>query len=393
MSKRSNGEGTRAKLRPDGRWYREVMDGYKPDGKRNRLSFYGDTERAVNDLVKTYYADKARGEYVKNSSLTMSGLFGEWFRHGETVKGWRDKTKSIHYDSIRIHLNPTFGRVKVQQLQSRQIDAFVRSLAERGYKPASIHKILQPLQGALSYAVQMDVLTRSPMDKVVKPPLKQEEVKFLTAAEQQALLQCLPDTVGGRAARFALFTGLREGEVCGLRWGDLDSNGKQISINRTIRYMKRIVDGKREDRQSLVVNPPKTDASSDVLPLGAKALAILEDQRAAQASHCLNAGVVWEGARAGSGDCYIFASLTGQALDPANLNRTLRYALDAAGLPHRGMHALRHTYLTNAANHGVSLPTLQGLARHGNAATTARVYLHPDKVSIRQAVDMLDTLT
>jgi integrase len=389
--KRENGAG--AVIRYDqsrDRWYTQIMDGYKPDGKPNRINLRGKTQSDVKKQLDEYHAAKLSGEYVPNSAMNMENLFDEWFKHGETVKGWRENTKQNYYQAIKKHLKPAFGKVKVQSLQPRQIQAHVNSLIEKQYKPGGIREIYSAMTGALDLAVRRDIIARSPMDKVDLPPLKQDEIKFLTSEEQAALLLHLPDTTGGRAARFALETGLRVGEICGLQWGDV---GEQtISITRTVRYIYRIVDGKREDHQSLVVNPPKTDASKNVLPIGGKAKAILAAQRKAQAVQCMALGQAWNGARAGEADCWVFAADNGHVLNPNNLNRTLANALKAAKLAHRGMHALRHTYLTNAANAGIPLNTLCALARHERASTTADMYLHSDPDSLRQAVNKLDAL-
>jgi site-specific recombinase XerD len=94
-----------------------------------------------------------------------------------------------------------FGRVKVQDLQPRQIQAHVNSLIKKQYKPGDIHKIYEAMTGPLNLAIRRDIIAHPPMDKADLPPRKQEEIKFLTLKEQAKLLHGVRASMERRARR------------------------------------------------------------------------------------------------------------------------------------------------------------------------------------------------
>jgi integrase len=387
MNKRANGEGCAIKKRKDGRFWTQIMDGYQPDGKRRRVDFYGATQKEVKDKLQEYQAQKKRGKNVKPSQITVGEWLDEWFRVYGCPR-WEQGTAKTHLFSLENFIKPAFGSILLQKLTITPIQSLINKLIDEGYSTSYVCKILEPLENALKQALDSDYITKNPAAKIKKPKRAQEEIKFLSIGEQRVLIDRLPDTTAGRALRFVLCTGLRAGELCGLQWGDIEDG--ILHVRRSIRYMRKIVDGKREDHQSLQTDPPKTKAGRRAIPLNANACAVLGEQRGAQAAHRLRVGNAWTGETPASKTCYVFASATGQALDASNLNRTLTTCLKSVGLERRGVHALRHTFATNLVRAGVDVRTLTEIMGHTKVAFTIQLYIHSDMDTKRVAMKMLE---
>ena len=223
MSKRGNGEGS-PRQRIGGRWEIQYMDGYKADGKPRKKSFYGKTRGEVVEKYNAFREAKKRGEYVEPSRITVGAWLDEWFTvYG--VRCWKQSTAHTHYISINSKIKPELGSIRLQKLSTPQIQKYVNKLDAEGCAASYISKIFEPLKAALKKAVEIGYINRNPAEFVKKPLRKQPQVRFLDAAEQDALLNVLPDTTEGLAIRFILNTGLRVGELSGLRKKDQPGHG------------------------------------------------------------------------------------------------------------------------------------------------------------------------
>jgi integrase len=220
--------------------------------------------------------------------------------------------------------------------------------------------------------------------------MEEKEIEFLTVDEQQKLLPVLPATTNGRALRFILGTGLRASELCGLRW--MDIAGEQFTVKQAAQRVMDLDAGEDGNKYKLSIAPPKTKAGRRSVPLVPSMKALLDEQAKAQRLERLEAGGAWIGGTPGQGETFVFASATGTALDRCNLGRFLRASLDAAGLKHRGLHALRHTFATNCIRAGVDVRTLAEIIGHTKIAFTIQRYVHSDMATKRAALEAVDRL-
>ncbi len=218
---------------------------------------------------------------------------------------------------------------------------------------------------------------RNVVENVKLPKLEGKEIAYLTPDEQHTLLAALPDNTQGRAIRFILGSGLRASELCGLRWSDIDEDS--FTIRKGAQYVKE-ASGKT---QKLVLAPPKTRAGKRTIPLTSVMLELLDQQRKAQIAARLAAGIEWQGGTPGEKNTPVFATEVGTVYDRTNLDRTLRICLKKAGLPSRGLHALRHTFATNWVRSGADLRTLAEIIGHTNVAFTMQQYVHSDMTTKR----------
>ena len=368
--KRGNNDGS-VRQRKDGTWEARFIVGRKADGKLDRRSVYASTQKDVLSKMKQAQAEILKDEYIAPSAITIAQWLDSWYQT-YLKPNVRPSTASTTYSAIRNHLKPALGKHKLQQLRTEHIQAFIVGQQKNGMRASTIKRNVAPLKTALKQAVQNRLIVRNPAEFVKFPKQEHAEIQFLTRDEQKALLELLPSTTNGRAIRFILGTGLRVGELCALRWSDI--NEKYFTVSQTASIY-------HDDEAGKIVidfNAPKTKAGKRSIPLLPSMKTLLSEQRHSQLEQRLKAGSAWTGSRTDQNDNYVFASMVGTALDRDNIGRFLRTCLKKAGLSSRGIHSLRHTFATNWVQAGGDIRSLSEILGHTNVAFTMQTYVHSD---------------
>lgn len=389
--KRGNNDGS-IRQRPNGTWEARYVAGYLPDGKPDRKSVYAATQEEVQKKLREVLRQIDRGEYVEPSKVTLGQWLDRWYAvYGEPR--WRLKTAAVHYDNIRLHIKPALGKITLQKLRRDHVQSFVNKQVDAGFAPSTIRKQLEPLKAALKQALDDRHITIDPSSRIKLPQIIQPEINPLTLEEQRLLLTHLPDTNAGRALAFALRTGLRASELCGLQWGDIEEGS--FHVQRSAQYV-HIPKDKQIDgvKCILVIESTKTTSSNRHIPLTDTIRGILETQKVDQIRKRLAIGTLWAGGTPGQGDCYVFATRTGTVVDRSNLSRTLRTSLEKVGVSSRGIHALRHTFATNGIIHvkDASVHTVSKLLGHTKVAFTMQKYVHSDMEAKQASMEAIDSL-
>lgn len=211
--------------------------------------------------------------------------------------------------------------------------------------------------------------------KLANPPrLTRKPVRPLTAAQARILIEhCADDRLGSLFA-LAIATGMRQGELFGLRWEDVDWGRKTVSVRGALQR----VDG----RPTFV--EPKTERSRRTIPLPALALDTLRTQQARQDELRLLAGDRWQEWG------LVFTSSRGTPLDPSNANARLRTLLETTGLPRQRFHDPRHCSASLLLEGGVGMRAIMGRLGHSQIGLTMNTYAHLSAELERDAADALD---
>ena len=347
-------------------------------------AIYGKTQAECKAKLDAKLKEIKDGAYVAPDKITVGGWLDLWFErfYRMSVKA---STASTAESNIRTHLKPALGSIPLQKLTAEDVQEFLRKEQDAGLNGSTIRRYLKVLQQALRQAVKLNRIPRDPTEGVILPKVEKPDIPFLTREEQAIFLAVVPSTTGGRALRFLLGTGMRVSEMCGLQWRDVQADGLHVErINVTIRDLQ-------EDGYVNVTTPPKTEAGKRVIPLTPTLSNLLEEQRRAQLQERLRAGSAWEGDEPGRGSAYIFANALGRPADRNNMNRTFRRVLDNAGLPHRGVHALRHTFATNWVQTNDDVVALSRILGHTDPSFTYRTYCHPEQRSMAQGMAAMES--
>jgi integrase len=315
---------------------------------------------ADRELAKLV-ADVDQGHVVPGTE-TVSSLLDLWIGHGE-LQGRSPTTLREHRRLARVEINPALGSVKLSKLTESHLDRLYASLAQRGLKPASIRRVHAVLSAALRYAERKKLVSRNVARNADPPPVRTTPVTAPSPEEVQAILEAAEglDTLLAPVLLLAALTGARRGELCGLRWSDVDWAGGTLAIERSV---YEIPGG------GFGVKPTKTHQGRRI-GLDDLSLEVLSRHHAAALD------------RAGSlelevpDDAYIF-SISPQGSEPIRpdvLTRFAGRAAKAAGVDTH-LHALRHFSATQGIAAGFDPVTVAGRLGHADPSITLRIYAH-----------------
>jgi len=369
VPRRGRGEGTIVK-RKDGRWEARLTVGRDPStGKLKRISFYGRTRaEAAEKLAEAMGELVTEGVLSSPGKLTVGQWLERWFKEYKEGK-LRVTTRENYWSIAKNHLLPALGDLRLKDLRADHLQALYNAKLQSGLAVRTVHLMHQVMRGALKKAVEVGLLKRNPCQGVELPSLKYEEREPLTPEEQERFLRALASDRLGPAFITLLGTGLRRGELLGLKWCDVDLDGARLVVRRQRVAAKG---GAKEQ-------PPKSEKSRRVLPLPpvvVEALRLHRERMVMEENY--------------SRDGYVFCTGKGTPILPRNFNRKLTQLCRKAGLEGVSPHVLRHTFGTRLLEAGHDLRVIQELLGHSRHSFTADVYAHVLDRLKRQAIEDLD---
>jgi len=334
--------------------------GRGPDGKRvfKYHSGYA-TRRAAQQARTELLGALERRSYVAPDKTTVADyLRGQWLpvvqarlRPGTWVE-YRRKAET--------HLIPAIGQVPLQQLTTAMLNALYQQLRDRGVGPRTVQYVHATIRKALNDAVRWGLLVRNPAHHAAAPTPRRIELRTWTAAELHWFLACVRDDRLYAAWRLAALTGMRRGEVLGLRWADLDLDAGWLSVRQTL----VVVDNQPQ------ASEPKTARGRRRIALDPSTVAALRAHHKAQAAERLAAGPAW------ANTDLVFTRQDGAPLHPEHVRRQFDRHIARAGLPRVRFHDLRHTHATLALQAGVHPKVVSERLGHTTVAMTLDIYSH-----------------
>lgn len=372
MSKtRANGEGN-IRQRSDGRWEVRVTIGIDfSTGEPKRISRYASTqEEAVKLLHEVSFM---RDMSPKNfETITL----GEWLDLCLEVymKNSLKQSTYLGYEGyIRVHLKPALGNVQLRDLSPRLLQEYYNYKSEtEGLSPKTIININLFLHKALSYAVTEGYIPNNPAASINLSRGNKPQIEILTRDEQAKLIRASYQHRYGVFIRLVLFTGLRLGELLGLRWEDLDMQTNLLHIRRTLNRLNKVKKptAPGEKRTEIVIQPPKSQNSIRSIPLLPAVVQDLMNWRSVQKNDQIMAGNQYQD----SG--MIVTNPFGGFVEPRTFKDQYDQILALAGLKHFTFHALRHTFASRAMEQGMEAKTLSVLLGHASVSFTMDTYAH-----------------
>jgi integrase len=278
-------------------------------------------------------------------------------------------------DTVRRYIVPAIGRVALAKLEPGHIQRMLAGLTARGdLSPTTVRYTNTVLRIALGRALKAGKVIRNAATLVDPPAKARLELRPLSADEVGAFLESIADTRDAPLYTVAIGTGMRQGELLGLRWSDVDLEAGTLTVRHSL------------DRRTFELAEPKTDFARRTLRLGGEVGAALRSQRRRQLEERVAAGSRWQERD------LVFASPIGAPLDHAVVRRRLQAALAEAGLPRQRFHDLRHAFATLSLEQGEELGVVSKMLGHSNISTTADVYAHLTPAMAQRAADRLDVV-
>jgi integrase len=362
MSKRGNGEGTISKRMRGGKvvgWRAAVMLNAKADGTKQRQWISGKTREEVAEKMRALLSDVHRGMVSTTQKLTVAEFLETWLEYKardskkpSTLRGYRD--------TVRLYLNPVLGQHRVAKLRPLDVEQAMTRLLNEGKSAKMTGYALRILKMALKQGVIWDTVARNVAEAVKPPKAPQKVFEVWTAAELQAFLNTARAHRLYAAFHLAAVTGMRRGEVLGLKWTDVDFERGCLKVQHNL----------VEVAGRVSLDTPKTSASRRTVFLSPSTLAVLKDHQARQGRERHELGASWQD------HGFVFASEVGTATAPRNLNRVYSDLLKRVEVRRIRFHDLRHTAASLMIRQGVPPKTVSEILGHSDVAFTLRVYTH-----------------
>lgn len=314
------------------------------------------------------------GSYIEPSTVTLAEYLECWLEAAApTVKpNTIDRYRRIAERKI----NPVLGSIPLNKLSPLAIQDFYAGLLTGGLSPSTVALYHGVLHHALDQAVKRRLIPHNPANAVDAPRPNPPEMQTWTAEQARAFLVATADDELAALYSLAMHTGMRRGELLGLKWGDIDLARGTLAVRRTL---SRGPDG-------MAFGEPKTTAGKRSIALPASCVTALRSRRAAQAGRRLQLGPAWQ-----DGD-YVFDREQRTVLHPNSAGRAFQRHIARLGLPRIRFHDLRHTAATLMLANGEHPKIVQERLGHSDISMTLNRYSHVSMDMQREAADRLAAL-
>lgn len=363
--------------RSDGRWCGELA--LKGGGRKY---VYGATEGEVERKLTAHKATLDQGGALADDRLTVTAVVDAFIENREG--NVRPRTMESYRYLVEQQIKPHMGKMRAATLTTDALEKAINKRVRDGVSPSMAHHVLVVLRMAFKLAVQRRNVGFNPADGVRGPKVERKILAPLDAADTQKFL------TAARAHRlaavwfFAASLGMRYSEIAGLRWRDVDLDGRTVTIRHQL-YIARAAPGVVGDfvsRAQLV--PPKTKRALRTLAMSPALVALLRERKKAQAAEKLECGKLWRDKLG-----LMFTCVHGEPLDVGTLNKAHDALCTAAKVRRVRFHDLRHGAATTMLAAGVDPATLSATLGHSRVAFTLDTYVHATSPRIDDALGRL----
>ena len=342
-------------------------EGFDPGtGKQIQRSISGKTQKEVAQKLKAAIAALDTGTYIAPCKMTVGEWMDAWSK--QYLGGVKESTVAAYNATIRTHIKPGIGAVRIDALDTNLVQNFYNRLREPtknrdAVSPKTVKNVHGILHKALQQAVANGYIRFNPTNACVLPRIEKKELQPLDEAETKLFL----DAVKGHPLELlytvTLFTGMREGEALGLTWDRVDFMRGTILISRQLQKEKKA--GGQFRLVSL-----KNDKPRRIMP-APWVMQLLRDRKLQQYEHKEKAGAAWSNPMN-----LVFTNELGGHLIPQTVVRHFKEIVSSIGRPDARFHDLRHSYAVASLRSGDDIKTVQGNLGHATAAFTLDVYGH-----------------
>ncbi len=353
------------------------------DGKRHDI--YANTLEELREKEEQAQLDQHDGIKTEVKQLTVNDVFDLWC---DLKRGIKDNTKQNYIYMYNMFVRGSFGKIRITMVKKSDVKRFYNKLADdRILKVSTIDTVHNVLHQVFNLAMDDNMIRMNPTDNMLKE-LKQahnfhnEKRKALTLDEQQLFVEFLKSNPQYNhwypVFAVMLGTGMRVGEVIGLRWCDIDLEEKLISVNHTLVYYNH----GGHIGPAFAINTPKTKAGERTIPM----MDFVKEAFILEKEHQKEAGITCNVTLDGYTD-FIFLNRFGEFQHQGTLNKAIRriirdcnYEVLAKGkknsvlLPPFSCHSLRHTFTTRMCEDGVNIKVMQDILGHKDISTTLDIY-------------------
>lgn len=359
--------------RKDGRWEGRYIKGRRPGGKLIYGSVYA---RKHSECRKKLVQAKAKYMHT-GKPLQMCGTgivsdFLNYWLYGIIQSHVKASTFSNYASILDKWIIPLMGDKKLCNIGREDVQFFISTLSERGLSAGTVRNIYRVLYSAMKKAIEYDYIYVNPCEGAQLPKIEKKEARLLTLQEQKLLEQTAKRDKNGFSILLAIYTGLRIGEICALKWSDVDLENGVIYVSQTLQRIK-CYNPDAKTSTMLITGSAKSSHSARMIPLPVNILRLFKEYKKRNT------------------DEYVF-TYHKHPLEPRVLQYRFKALLKKAGLKDINFHALRHTFATRCMELCFDIKTLSEILGHGSAKITLDRYGHSQIEHKRTAMKTLDRL-
>ena len=363
-------------LRRDGRWEGRYICGRRSDGRPKYRSIYGYSRESVSKRL-SFLRRQHEVKLVLRCAVTFKDLTAGWLEH------CRVNVKLSTYERYRIlverHIVPVLGRLLIRELTAEKLREYLEEKRSRGrldgrggLAPKTVNDIHVIIKSVIKYAVrEFDYHVDRKLSDIRLPKRAAHKIEVFSENETGKITERIlekPD-ISGLGILLSLDTGLRLGEICALKWSDIDFDEQALSVRRTA---IRINHG---GSTTLEIQLPKTENSERKIPLTAHYLSLLKSCEDCHGT-----------------DEYIFSRKPDRPLEPRTMQYRFHRFLANLNIRIRGFHTLRHSFASRSVERGVDIKTLSEILGHSNVQTTLQMYTHPSIDTKRRSMELASVM-
>ncbi len=353
-ARRKYGEGS-VFSRKDGRWVAEITL-----EDRTRKQFYFKTEKEAIKKARQAINEKEQGTLATGRQRKLKSYLEEWLEevHKPSI---RSTTYIVHSMVMHKHIVPVIGHLYVQKLTPQHVQSlYTQKMGDEHLSPGSVRNIHLILHKAMANAVRWNLVSRNVCDLVSPPRQVKHEMRTLDREQAQHLLNVAKGDRLEALLTLAITTGMRLGELAGLRWADVDLERGNLQIRNIVSFRgKRYIEGE-----------PKTAKGRRSIVLPSFVIDVLIEHKKEQEVLRQEMGTAWENRD------LVFSNVLGGFLAESSLRYHFHKLLKSAGLPRMRFHDLRHSAATILLGMGVHPKVVQELLGHSSIAMTMDTYSH-----------------
>lgn len=353
-----------------GKTWTFVIDVGKDDlGRRKQVSRGGfDSEGAARAAARKMLVKvEEDGRYLEPSKQRLGPFMERWL--ASVRPSLRPSSYAVHRNLAHAHIVPRLGAVELRRLTPAQLNAFYGDLLSNGRRdgkgglaPITVFRVHSTIRQALADAVRWGDLPRNVADLATHPRGKSEaRMRVWSPSEVARFLEFVAGDRLTAAYLLLATTGMRRGEVLGLRWKDVDLQKSRLSVAQTVVTVDYQVQ----------FSAPKTAAGRRSIALDAHTVEGLKEHRRRQLAERNQLGTPWP-----SGDDLVFSTVAGEPLHPNGFSDRFDRLVKNAQLPRITVHDLRHTHATIALQAGISPKVVSERLGHTTVSMTLDTYSH-----------------
>jgi len=348
--------------RKDGRYVGKFIAEYADNGKAQYHYVYGKTYEEAES--KVLIGREIASRYLSGRYITVGKVYQEWLN--AVVNRVKESTLANYRNKFEKHILPEFGDIPCADLTAGRINAFINQKLADGLSASYVRDIFTVFKTMLKYA-QEEYGFRLSLKNVVLPKAERKQVEKICDTEQKKLVSYLKANMSLTAfgILLSLFMGLRIGELCGLKWEDVDFQNKILHIRRTV---QRISSANGNRKTKIVISAPKSATSFREIAIPDMLMEYFEMFRS-EANHFILSG-------------------TDKPVEPRTMQYRYKKILQSAEVEDHNYHKLRHTFATNSAEKGFNVKALSAVLGHSNVTLTLNRYIHPDRTYERRLMNM-----